>query len=58
MADEIERLLRNFLEKRKNEHLHDNVQRKNTPHHLKKEDLEQVSLFIYFFSLSVFLPIQ
>lgn len=56
MADEIERLLRNFLEKRKNEHLHDNVQRKNTHHHLKKEDLEQVSLFIYFFS--VFLPIQ
>lgn len=44
MADEIEGLLRNFLEKRKNEHLHDNVQRKNKHHHFKKEDLEQVSL--------------
>lgn len=44
MADEIERLLRNFLEKRKHKHLHDNVQRRNPHHHLKKEDLEQVSL--------------
>ncbi|XP_034336959.2 uncharacterized protein [Magallana gigas] len=42
--DEIERLLRNFLEKRKNEHLHDNVQRKNKHHHFKKEDLEQDEL--------------
>lgn len=41
MADEIERLLRNFLEKRKNEHLHDNVQRKNKHHHLNKEILEE-----------------